>query len=157
MDINYKLYAGIFTGTLISPESLSFNFSYKMWYFCGISSMNPSCLLKIIFDDTGNHLSLCSCINFSNLLSFRFVAPEPKQLMEMRSSLSAESRHRVVNQFISTPWPWQWLILKKKNDLNVNDYIAGESDADWLDLFACCWLTPPQPFELSMNRKRTLM
>ena len=62
--------------------------------------MNPSCLLKIIFDDTGNHLSLCSCINFSNLLSFRFVAPEPKQLMEMRSSLSAESRHGVVNQFI---------------------------------------------------------
>ena len=32
-----------------------------------IFSMNPPCILKIIFDDTKSHLSLCSCINLANL------------------------------------------------------------------------------------------
>jgi hypothetical protein len=32
-----------------------------------ICSMNPSCILKIVFDDTKSHLSLCSCINLANL------------------------------------------------------------------------------------------
>lgn len=53
-----------------------------------ICSMNPSCILKIIFDDTKSHLSLCSCINFANLE------------VSDREPHSAQFRQLIVNQLI---------------------------------------------------------
>ena len=81
-----------------------------------ICSMNPSCILKIIFDDTKSHLSLCSCINLANLE------------VSDRKPQSAKFRQRIVNQMII-----------RRNDRWLIDKLNWNMKLKWLLFFVWVW------------------